>query len=103
MMINRRHTKDQECSGSSRQTLKLRKFATASLLSLVCLVAVLEISGASAYERRLAPSNTDEDLQVNIYSFYSFLVSWAAAVCYLSTTRCCAIFHISRYFRFRAF
>lgn len=65
MMINRRHTKERE-EDSCSQTLRLRK----SMLSLVCLVAILASSvtnGVLAQQygtRGNAAESTDEDLQV---------------------------------------
>lgn len=75
MMINRRNTKEEEDGCCSRQPLKLRT-ATASLLSVVCLVAVLgssAITGALAQQSKTAYDGTaDEDLQVN--TFYTVFI-----------------------------
>lgn len=76
MMINRRNTKEEEDECCSRQPLKLRT-ATVSLLSVVCLVAVLgssAITGALAQQSKTAYDGAaDEDLQVN--TLYTFFIS----------------------------
>lgn len=92
MMINRRNTKEEEDECCRRQPLKLRT-ATVSLLSVVCLVAVLgssAITGALAQQSKTAYDGAaDEDLQVNsldtVFYLYRkvkegilFFYSWVA-------------------------
>lgn len=105
MMINRRNTKEEEDECCSRQPLKLRT-ATVSLLSVVCLVAVLgssAITGALAQQSKTAYDGAaDEDLQVNtLYTVFYLYRKGKEGIFFFLFMGCYVIFHFYRlYFAF---
>lgn len=112
MMINRRHTKEDEQAARQQN-----RTTTVSLLSVVCLVAVLgssAITGALAQQQQLHPKaaydgSTDEDLQVNTQytvNRKNMVFIFTSPLSFVSMNKslslspylfmdCCAIFHFS--------